>query len=910
MYAPSYYTSDYKDYQLFDHKAVSDSLQRGESPIKVFRDALKKGNETLKVRFEKKTDNSVETVQQRAWLIDQILNHVWEILDFPDTTTLIAGGGYGRYELHPASDIDLMILLKNPTDESLTERISNFIRFLWDIGLDVGPSVRTLEECVQAAKQDITVMTNLIEMRYLVGSVNLFKEIQVLTSPEHIWNSKDFFEAKIAEQEKRHLKYHDSAYNLEPNVKEGPGGLRDIHTIGWVAKRHFGAYTLYGLVQHGFLTSAEYEKLRNAQNFYWKIRCLLHSIAGRKEDRLLFDYQRILAQKFGYSDNSANLAVEEFMKQYYRAIMEVHSLNDMLLQLFREVILYGDIPTSTKPLNKRFQIRNDYIEVVHDKIFAHYPFALLEIFLLMQQNPEIKGIRASTIRLIRQYRYLIDDAFREDLRSRSLFFEIFCQPLGLTHALRRMNRYGILSAYIPVFGKIAGQMQYDLFHAYTVDQHSIFVVSNLRRFAMPEHYQDFPFCSQIIQTLPKPELLYIAGLFHDVAKGRGGDHSELGAVDALHFCKSHGFSDHDARFVAWLVRNHLLMSTTAQRKDTSDPNVIHNFAQKVGDSVYLDYLYLLTVADIRATNPNLWNSWKESLLYDLYQSTKHSLEHGLGHGLGSNLDKRYRIESVRNDAERLLDGKKDERIANLWQELGDDYFLYSTPENIVYETQTILNHDDPQKPLVFQRRYKGRGTEIIVYAPNRPLLFAEITHFFERKRLDVVNAYVIPTQNEHTLCTYTVLEEDGKEIDENFRTPSILKELQQTLSQDNKKITRNENNARISRQFKNFPIETQVLFTQSHSYDHTIVEITTLDRPGVLSSIAQTFVSCEVRVKRAKIGSFGSRVEDIFFITDYKNHALYSSAQLDCLRDKLMTALDANHVQDSDDSKTTVEKLS
>jgi len=882
MYAPNY-----RDYPLFDPKALNEALQSSETPIKVFRDALKKGNETLKTRFEKKTGDNVETVQQRTWLADQILNRVWEYYELPDSVTLIAGGGYGRGELHPASDIDLMILFEKQPDKALQECVSNFLQFLWDIGMDVGSSVRTLADCVNAAKQDITVMTNLIEMRYLTGSHTLFKEIQERTSPEHIWNSKDFFEAKIEEQEKRHQKYHDSAYNLEPNVKEGPGGLRDIHTIGWVAKRHFGAKTLYGLVQHGFLTNGEYKKLQNAQKFFWRIRCLLHNIAGRKEDSLLFDYQRILAEKFGYLDSSANLAVEKFMKQYYRAIMEVHSLNDMLLQLFREVILHGDQVSSTTPLNKRFQIRDDYIEVTHDKVFAYYPFALLELFLLMQQHPEIKGVRASTIRLIRQYRHLIDDAFRDDLRSRSVFFEIFCQPRGLTHALRRMNRYGILPAYLPSFGRIAGQMQYDLFHAYTVDQHSIFVVSNLRRFAMPEHYDEFPFCSQVVQTLPKPELLYVAGLFHDIAKGRSGDHSELGAVDALHFCKWHGFSDYDARFVAWLVRNHLLMSTTAQRKDTSDPSVIHNFAQIVRDPVYLDYLYLLTVADIRATNPNLWNNWKESLLLDLYTSTKHSLEHGFN----SNLDKRHRVEIAQNAAELLLNGEKDDRITTLWNELGEDYFLYSSPQNIVDETKAILQHADPKIPLVFKRQEKG-NTEIIVYAPDRPLLFAEITHFFERKRLAVVNAYVVPTQTDHTLCTYTVLEENGDEIDEKFRIQSILAELRYTLNQDNKNPFCKINTSRLPRKYKLFPMITHVNFTQSHSHDHTVVEIVTADRPGVLSRIAQTFVDCEVRVKRAKIGTFGSRVEDIFFVTDYRNHALYSGVQLDCLRDKLLATLD------------------
>jgi [protein-PII] uridylyltransferase len=759
--------------------------------------------------------------------------------------------------------------------------------------LEIGHSVRTLAECKQQAADDITVATNLMEARLLVGPENLFKEMQLNVAPEQVWSSKDFFAAKVEEQKHRHLKYHDTAYNLEPNIKEGPGGLRDIQTIGWVAKRHFGATTLHDLVQHEFLTTNEYRTLREAQEFLWKIRCSLHLLTGRREDRLLFDYQRTLASAFGFEDDETKLGVEKFMKQYYRTVKEINSLNDMLLQLFQEAILYADTPTSLHPLNKRFQIRNDFIEVIHDKIFLNYPFALLEIFLLIQQQPEIKGIRAATIRLIRDYLYLIDETFHRDLRVRSLFYEIIRQPEGLTHALRRMNSYGVLAAYIPAFGRVVGQMQYDLYHVYTVDQHTLFVVRNLRRFSILKHAEELPTCAKIMQTIPKPELLYLAGFFHDIAKGRGGDHSLLGEQEALNFCQAHGLSDHDTRLVAWLVRYHLLMSDTAQRRDTSDPNIIQAFAKEVGEATRLDYLYLLTVADIRATNPKLWNSWKEVLLADLYHKTRQVLHQGEGRVL----DKQEHIQAIKEQARDLLNDHKHEAlITSLWEDLGEDYFLYSSPSDIVHETQSIVNHKDLTQPLIFKRQHCKGGMAIMIYAQDRDYLFADTTYFLEQQNLTIVDAYIVPTQREYTIASYIVLEGNTLTIPSVEQNKAILDGLKQALLRDDNSpfcpIHRH-----IPRQLKHFPVPTRVTFNQDYINNHTVMELITTDRPGVLSRLAQAFTSCNVRLKKAKIATFGSRVEDVFFITDYENNALYSTDQLDCLREKLSHLLDKDMPQ-------------
>jgi len=886
------YATNHIDLELFNPEQFKDDLQTESlSELKVFRNALKQGHQILKERFQA-YKNATDYVTQRAWLIDQILLQVWQqhsaCLDH-QTCALIAVGGYGRGELHPHSDVDLLFLLESDQSTTTQACLESFVRFLWDIRLEVGHSVRTLAECEQEAAADISVVSNLMEARLLTGSESLFQAMQTAISTDRVWPVQTFFAAKLEEKSRRELKYDDAVYNLEPNIKEGLGGLRDIHMIGWVAKRHFGAKTLYDLVQHAFLTENEYQRLIAGQEFLWEIRCLLHFTANRGEERLLFDYQRTLATLYGYEDDENGLGVEKLMKQYYCTIKEMSTLNDMLLQLFQEAILYADTDKTVQPLNKRFQVRNDFIEVTHDKVFVNYPFALLEIFLLMQQNQEIKGIRAATIRLIIHYKYLIDEAFHQDIRARSLFIEIFRQPKGLTHALRRMNRYGVLAAYIPAFGKIVGQMQYDLFHIYTVDQHVLVVVRNLRRLNLPEYQHEFPFCSKLIQTIPKPELLYLAGLFHDIAKGRGGNHSTLGELDALTFCKDHALSDNDARLVAWLVRHHLLMSTTVQRQDIYDPDVIKTFAQQLEDTTHLDYLYLLTVADIRATNPKLWNSWKNALLTQLYQKTQDVLHHGLG----DVLNKQLHIQEIQMQARDFLTHEPDqERITALWEDLGDDYFLHSSPQEVFRETEVILHYATDDNPVVLERFDTKGGTEfIMIYTQTCDDLFADTTYFLEQQNLSIVDAYIVPTQSKYIISGYTVLENNGEELQSAERVEEILEGLKQVLACETRlpltPIVRH-----MSRELKHFSVPTRVTFTQDHINSHTILEVITTDRPGVLSRIAQAFVTCDVQIKKANIGTFGIRVEDIFFVTDYKNNGLCSADQLDCLRDKLSELLD------------------
>ena len=876
----------------FDFAAFDRDLAAETNPVVCFRDALSGAIDAQREAFLAGTPASL-LVPRHAAFIDAILERAWQRHFDPadPDIALIAVGGYGRGELHLGSDIDLMILLRGDDHERYRARIEPFITFLWDIGLEVGHSVRSLAECIEQSASDITIETNLLEARLLCGeAADLFAALGGLIRDDSVWTSRRYFEEKLGEQQARHARYHDTGYNLEPNVKESPGGLRDIQMIGWVSKRHFGAATLHDLVDHEFLTEEEYATLIEGQAFLWQVRFALHVLAGRREDRLLFDYQRTIAEQFNYHDDeSGRLGVEQFMKQYYRVVMELSRLNEMLLQLFQETILYADDHATPQPLNRRFQVRHRFLEAISDDVFESYPFALLELFLLMQQHPELQGVRASTIRLVRSQRHLIDDAFRADVRARSLFMEILRQPQGITHELRRMNRYGVLAAYLPAFGAVVGLMQYDLFHVYTVDEHTLRVVRNLRRFTVPDHHHEFPRLSQIAQTLPKIELLYLAGLFHDIAKGRGGDHSKLGANDAEQFCRDHYIGRFDTQLVTWLVDHHLAMSRTAQREDTSDPDVINSFANMVGDQVRLDYLYLLTVADIRATNPTLWTSWKETLLAELYTSTKRALRRGLEHPL----DAQERIRGVSVMARALLKSRQvpDAQVDAVWAGFSDEYFLRHKADEIAWHTGLIAAHEDPDAPLIAVRQEGPRGgTEIFVYTRDAQRLFAQTTSILEQLGLTVVDARIISSRSGHTLDSFVVLDDSGAPIEASYRLDEIRERLQQGLANPDgapQPVAR-----RTPRHLQHFPLPTRIDFSTDLNSERTVVELIAADRPGLLSRVGQAFASCGARVQNAKIGTFGNRAEDIFYITDEHDAAITDPARLDALRSALLDALE------------------
>ena len=839
------------------------------APLPGVRDAVAAMQTRLESRF-RRGEPVTALVEARSRFVDDVLALAWRRfgLDDHERRALVAVGGYGRRELHPGSDIDLLILTRRAMRRDEREHIKGFLAFLWDIGLAVGNSARTVRECVNEARSDVTVATNLMDGRLVCGSTGLFARMREHTGPERIWSSRRFFEAKMAEQRGRHHKFDDTGYNLEPNVKDGPGGLRDIQTVAWVARRHFGAMTLAELVDRGFLTTEELDALESGRRFLWRVRFALHVLTRRAEDRLLFDHQRRLAEMLGFEDDAERLGVERLMKRYYREVMELSRLNEMLLEHFEEVILHVRRRDRIKPLNRRFQAVNGYLEVTREDVFRRYPFALLEVFLLLQQHPDLEGVRASTIRLIRANRHRIDDRFRADLRARSLFLEILRQPRGINHELRRMHRYGILGAYLPVFGQVAGQMQYDLFHVYTVDEHSLFVVRNLRMFADPARYHEFPDCADIFARLPKPELIYVAGLFHDIAKGRNADHSDLGSDLVREFCVLHGFGTYDTNLVAWLVRHHLLMSITAQRRDISDPEVVSEFARTVGDHVHLDYLYLLTIADIRGTNPGLWNDWKDALLHDLYRSAVRALMRGLENPI----ERADLVRETRDAAARLLadSGIDAGAAARLWDNFGDDYFLRHSADEIRWHASNILDSAAADIPLVLVRDGRG-GIEIFVYAPDREFLFAASASILGRLGLTVLDSRIITGNHGMTLDSY-VVEDIVASSAGGGRHEEIRTALQTGLRRP-AGVPRSVHRL-AKRQLKHFTIPVEVNFTQDTSNRHTVMEVIAADRPGLLARIGWTLADARVRIRNAKIATFGERAEDVFYVTDEHNRPL------------------------------------
>ncbi|WP_020503728.1 [protein-PII] uridylyltransferase [Lamprocystis purpurea] len=859
--------------------------------IPVYRQRLRAGRDILFQQFDRgvPVTNLVLALSQ---LTDGVLREVWHHhVGDSAGVALAAVGGYGRQELHPASDLDILILVEPQTEAALFDALEQLVTFLWDIGLEVGHSVRSVAECESEAQSDVTVITNLLEARLLVGDEGLFQRMRAATGPDRLWTSQAFFTAKTAEQQARWHKYGDTAYNLEPNIKENPGGLRDIQMIGWVAKRHFAASTLHELVTQGFLTEPEYLALIEGQNHLWRIRFALHRLTGRREDRLLFDYQRTLAQQFGFSDGAHNLGVEQFMQQYYRTVQDLNRLNEMLLQLFREAILLHDDIGPPVPINKRFQSRSGFLEVSSPTVFQRYPVALLEVFHILQTRPELQGVRASTIRAIRENRHRIDDSFRADLRARSLFMEILREPRGLTHALRRMNRYGVLAAYIPAFANIVGRMQYDLFHVYTVDEHTLTVLRNLRRFTIAKHDEEFPLCSAVTLRIPKMEILYLAGLFHDIAKGRGGDHSLLGARDAKDFCRLHGLSEFDSRLVAWLVEKHLLMSMTAQRKDISDPDVVQTFAELVGETTRLDYLYLLTVADARATDPARWNGWMDALLRELYHATRRALLRGLEHPQAQD----QLIEQKQNEAKRLVQryGGNPNACTALWIKFSLDFFLHNSPDEIAWQTRQILDTDPSELPLVVIRPVTARGgTEIFIYTPDRANLFARTTALLDQMGLSIMDARVMTTDDQMAVNTYQVLDLDGHPVNDSLRMEEIRAALDTDLrahARGGIQVARS-----LPRRHRHFPIETRVTFSADEANHRTVMRLATLDRPGLLAEVGEVFQSCGVRLHNAKIATVGAEVDDVFFITTADDAPITCTTALACLRREIHNRLEGH----------------
>ena len=828
-----------------------------------------------------------ELVSGRAVFIDALLNHVWTLKGLADVKdlSLVAVGGYGRAQLQPYSDIDLLILSKKPLDKPTRDSVSEFITLLWDVKLDVGQSVRTVKETLAIAKDDVTVATNLVESRCLSGSQKVFDSLLEAVGKKHIWTSDRFFVAKMEEQQNRHRKFHSTAYNLEPNVKENPGCLRDIQTIGWVAKKHFKEYDGWSLVGHGYFTKQEHAELIECRSHLWRIRFALHLTAGRNENRLLFDYQTDVAQKLGYKGNGKS-AVESMMKAFFRTVRRVDELNNMLMQRFRQDIL-GKKDYGNTALNRDFELHDGLITPARSHVFDS-PVKLLDFLMVVADHPEIIGLDTECIRQVRNARREFQDSYlSETTECRNRFMQLMRHPHFFDYGWDIMHKYGILQAYLPQWNHIVGMMQFDLFHAYTVDEHTHRLVKHVNHYFRPNN-TDFPRCRRIVSNLDKPEVLYIAAIFHDIAKGRNGDHSKLGAQDVFEFCKTHDLSASDRDMIAWLVENHLLMSVVAQRRDIYDPDVVNEFASKVKSQSHLNLLYALTLADIRATNDNLWNDWKSSLLRELYLLTQKAFDNGLQCQLTIfervNEHKRVARENL------VKAGFSDIAVESLWARLNHDYFARYKPAQIAWHTKEILSYKvtDPTALLIRTNNETTKaGTELFIYGADRPALFAQVASVLDSRNLSIHDANITITDDGYVCDSIIILENDGSRIMSEQRLQGIEKAIQSQMDAPG----RNHSNQRkISRRMKQLKVPTKIRFYNRQD-DVTLVELEALDAPGILAKIGHAFVDSNVTLKLAKITTIGERAEDIFIVCNPEGEALSPDQQVD-LKKQILLKLD------------------
>ncbi|ELI5720539.1 bifunctional uridylyltransferase/uridylyl-removing protein GlnD [Vibrio fluvialis] len=824
-----------------------------------------------------------DLVLGRAEYMDLLLRRLWQSFGFAEIQdlSLVAVGGYGRGELHPLSDIDILVVSKDKLNDNIASKISEFITFLWDLRLEVGHAVRTVTECADIGREDLTVATNLQEARQLCGSEETFHRLKLVIHSETFWPSETFYRAKIQEQRERHARYHDTTYNLEPDIKSTPGGLRDIHTLSWVARRHFGATTLYEMSRYGFLTDAEFRELVECQDFLWRVRFALHLELKRYDNRLTFAHQAQVAEHLGFT-GEGNRPVEMMMKEFYRTLRRVAELNKMLLKLFDQAILNNGEESEPEILDDDFQRRGNLIEARKPALFQARPETILDMFLHMANDSTIEGVSPSTMRQLRTARRRLNKFLHTIPAAREKFMELVRHPNALHKAFSQMHKLGVLAAYLPQWSQIVGQMQFDLFHVYTVDEHSIRLLKHIHVFSDMKNHEKHPICCEVYPKIQKKELLILAAIFHDIGKGRGGDHSEIGATEAYDFCIEHGLSKPEAKLVAWLVQNHLLMSVTAQRRDIYDPDVIIEFAKKVRDEEYLEYLVCLTVADICATNPELWNSWKRTLLAELFYSTQRALRRGLENPV----DVRDRIRHNQQMSSALLrkEGFSSREIDLLWQRFKADYFLRHTHKQIAWHCTHLLRHDDPTQPLVMVSKKATRGgTEIFVYTKDQPALFATVVAELDRRNLNVHDAQIMTSKDGYVLDTFMVLDQNGQAIEES-RHKALSKHLVHVLEDGRPTKIKTR---RLPRNLQHFKVKTQVDFLPTKSKKRTLMEFVALDTPGLLATVGATFAELHLDLHAAKITTIGERAEDLFILTGAHGARLSEEEEL-ALRERLI----------------------
>ncbi len=831
--------------------------------IAELRHGFKTGKQGLLETFRKAPASQAITsglLRNLARQVDNCLKTLWEQGSMPAGACLIAVGGYGRGELFPYSDVDVLLLLPQDIqahqEGAAKTSIEAFITACWDIGLEIGSSVRTVDECLQEAAADVTVQTALLESRLLTSHRPLYAGLEKALA--EAMDASAYLRAKTLEMRQRHTKFDETPYSLEPNCKESPGGLRDLQVLIWIARAAGLGKTWKELAARGLITAFESRQLQHNQGVLAMIRARLHLAAGRREDRLVFDLQTAVAESFGYSGSGNQRASEELMKRYYWAAKAVTQLNQILLLNLEEQV-NGSQQGLMRPINDQFLDRAGMLEVASDDLYQRDPHAILRTFLVHQQTPGIQGLSARTLRALYNARSLMNGAFRRDPVNRATFMQILCQHEGQTHALRLMNQTSVLGRYLWVFRRIVGQMQHDLFHVYTVDQHILMVLRNIRRFFIPEHAHEYRFCSQLAAQWERPELLYISALFHDVAKGRGGDHSDLGAFEAKRFCRDHGLSRADGELVAFMVQHHLTLSRVAQKEDLSDPEVIESFARMVGDESHLTGLYLLTVADIRGTSPKVWNAWKGKLLEDLFRLTLRALG-----GTKPNLD--TDIEARKQEARQILalHSMLPGTETALWETLEISYFARHDPADLAWHARSLWRHVNASQAIVRARPSPiGEGLQVLVYASDRQDLFARICGYFDSAGFNILDAKVHTTRSDFALDTFQIISPDH---DQQHRDLVSLVENQLTQALASTDPLPEQRRGRLSRRVKSFPFTPRITLRPDERAQRWLLSISSSDRTGLLYAIALVLARHGINLQLAKISTLGERVEDTFLV--------------------------------------------
>ncbi len=880
--------------KLADQPELLARLAACSGPIPVIREVLQQTQQKADAYFRATLDAETP-VRFRSAQMDTLLACLWQHNGLQnDNLALVAVGGYGRGELHPYSDIDLLLLCRDEAAiTTSSEQLQGFITLLWDLKLEVGHSVRTLDDCRKEASKDLTIITNMLESRMIAGTAELYADLRNIIDSPDMWPAATFFKEKWHELEKRHDKHNDSEYNLEPNVKNSPGALRDIQTVSWVTTRYFGDGSLKALENRGFLTEFEFTRLAGSMKFLWQVRYALHMLAGREEDRLLFNLQRQIASLLGFEDDNDHLGVERFMTRFYRNQLSTTELCDLLLLHFNEDFMKSHEGIEPVAVNEHFVLFNGYLQLIDLQLFAREPAWLLKVFVLCANTPDLKGVHSDTIRALRDHRHLIDYTFRTNPANNACFIDLICHKNHVVRELSRMMRYGILGRYIPEFGRIIGMMEHDLLHIHTVDDHSFRMIRMLRQLRFSSLRNQYPLASKLIHRIQRREVLYLASLLHDTGKAQEGDHSSNGEAIALQFCSQHNLRPTDTHMVCWLVANHLTMSYAAQRLDLNNPDDIHQFALDIGDQHHLDMLYLITLADMISTNPKLWTSWRAEQMRSLYFNTQQALRRGLANPL----NKEDYIEEIQQEALSQLttQGLSREQTLAIWGDCGDDYFLRESVDNILWHTLSIAGHGNKRDPLISIRQTSDRdregATQIFIYMKDQIDLFAVTTATLDQLNLNIQDARVMTSESDNkAVDTYIVLDENNRPINDPQRLDTIRHALITALENPEEYSTIIQR--RTPRLLKQFPVETQVTMSNDPHMQRTVLEVTAADRPGLLARVGAIFSEFGAQMQGAKILTEGERVSDIFYIVDQNGEPFSDPVLCQQLQHAIILGLD------------------